>query len=199
MEQSTVSPMRDSLTRAMLSVLGGTLAIIGALITWATVRPRSESEPLDPSVVRGLDLPEGWIALIIAIAMVVAAAVLVVGSPRLRGRLAVGMLAASIAVAGIGAIDAIAGRDRLEAAGLDRTAARISETSGLPFEPVRRRLGEQLGSAVDESLGAGLILVMVGGVLGATGSLGLLEKSRRRMQPSDDHGRTGSQPRSKLE
>ena len=101
--EAAVSPRPDGLTRVMLSVLGGTLAIIGALITWATVGPRSEAEQLDPSSVRGPDLPEGWIALIIAVAIVLAAAsVLVVGSPRLRGRLAVGMLAASIVIAGIG-------------------------------------------------------------------------------------------------
>ncbi len=179
--EAAVPPRGDGLTRVMLSVLGGTLAIIGALITWATVGPRSEAGQLDPSSVRGPDLPEGWIALIIAVAIVLAAAsVLVVGSPRVRGRLTVGMLAASMVIAGIGVIDAIAGRERLEAAGLDRTAARISESSGLPFEAIRRRLDEQLGSAVDVSLGAGLVLVITGGVLGATGSLGLLQTSRRR-------------------
>lgn len=169
----TVSSIRDGLTFPMLAVVGAALTIIGVLVTWATVGPRSESVQLDRSVVRGLDLPDGWIVIIFAVALVVAVATLiVVASPRLRGRLVVGMLAASVVIAGIGVIEATAGRGRLEAAGLDRTAARISDASGLPFEALRLRLDAQLGGAVDEAAGAGLMLVIVGGMLGVTGSLG---------------------------
>lgn len=153
-------------TRITAMAFGGAVVVVGALATWATVGPRDTQQDLLPSAVGGVDLVEGRVVLVLGIGIVAAAALILMARSDRAGRgLAVAVLAASVGVLAIAAYDGIAGRARLESAGLDETAGRIAEATGLPVDSLRGLLGDQLGNAVYVDRGSGLLIVLAGGLL----------------------------------
>jgi hypothetical protein len=183
--REATDPRSSRLTRPTVMALGGVLVLAGALATWATVGPRDPGQDLLPSAVGGVDLLEGRIAMALGIGILATAALIgFARSDRGRRGLAVAVLAASVGSLAIAAYGGLAGEARLESAGLDETAGRIAETTGLPVDALRGLLGEQLGDAVEVDRGSGLLLVLGGGLLAAAAAAAL-GASRTRTAPGE--------------
>jgi len=91
----------------------------------------------------------------------------------------VAILVASVAVGTIAVVDAIRARERFPSVRVDQVASQISNTTGLPLEPIRARLASQVGGPVSVTIGAGIALVLTGTALGATASIVALDRLRR--------------------
>jgi hypothetical protein len=147
----------------LLTAAGGFLIGLGAVGLWLTVGIPGESAHTS---IRGIDLPDGRVALVCAVLVLVTlVASRLAGSRRARVTFAVLALVAAL----VAAAWAIA----FLAAGDDRAA--VVQTIGVPKD-----LWVRFG--VFRDLGLGVWLVVTGGILGAAGAVLTLSWARRAPQ-----------------
>jgi hypothetical protein len=149
----------------LLTAVGGFLIGLGAVGVWLTVGIPGESAHTS---IRGTDLPDGRVALVCAVLVLVSVvASRLVRSRRARVTLAGLALVAALVAAGWGIAFLAAGDDR----------AAVVQTIGIP-EDLWVRFG------VFRDLGLGVWLVVTGGVAAAAGAGLTLSWARRAPQAS---------------
>ena len=166
---------------ATFAAIASALVMLGSLMPWARlVQPGSSDELLMNSTIDGLAIVDGRVALAFGLLTAGAAAGLILARSRAGQRAALGaILVASLAVGTIAVVDAIRARERFPSVRVDQVARQISDTTGLPLDPIRARLASQVGGPMSVTLGAGMALVLAGTALGATASIVALERLRR--------------------
>jgi hypothetical protein len=149
----------------LLTAVGGLLIGLGAVGVWLTVGIPGESAHTS---IRGTDLPDGRVALVCALVVLVSlVASRLVRSRSARLTLAVFTLVAGLVAAALGIAFLATGDDR----------ASVVQTIGIPTD-----LWARFG--VFRDLGLGVWLVVTGGVLGAAGAVLTLSWARRAPQAS---------------
>ena len=166
-------------TDAPLFVLAGALIVLGSIGTWGRIEGSEQSDALLSGTVGGLALAEGKVTLALGLVVAVAAAALLLRPAGWRRVLAPVVLLASLAAGTIATVDTIRAEERYPSVRVDQVATRISDTTGLPLDPIRARLASQVGGPVSVTLGAGMALVLAGTALGATASIVALDRLRR--------------------
>ena len=165
---------------ATFAAIASALVMLGSLMPWVRLVQPGSSDGVLNSTIDGLAILDGRVALACGLVIAGAAAGLVmarsVGSQRAA---LVAILVASVAVGTIAVVDAIRGQERFPSVMVDQVARRISDTTGLPLDPIRARLASQVGGPVSVTIGAGIALVLTGTALGATASIVALDRLRR--------------------
>ena len=165
---------------ATFAAIASALMMLGSLMPWARLVQPGSSDGLLNSTIDGLAILDGQVALACGLVTAVAAAGLMLARSRAGQRAALGaILVASVAVGTIAVVDAIRARERFPSVRVDQVASQISNTTGLPLEPIRARLASQVGGLVSVTIGAGMALVLTGTALGATASIVALDRLRR--------------------
>lgn len=155
----------------VLAIAGGALLAIGSFLTWAEVSGGGQSE-----AVSGTEGSDGWITLV--------AGVLVVGAglaafKAARRPLAILIVAAGLVGGGVGLYDALTAKENVIAEVAEQSAA----ASGASVAEVRAVLDQLIDSGqIGISIGIGLYVVIVGGILAVVG--GALQLSRTRSTAS---------------
>ncbi len=165
---------------ATFAAIASALVMLGSLMPWARlVQPGSSDGALN-STIDGLAILDGQVALACGLLIAGAAAGLMMARSGGGQRAALAaILVASVAVGTIAVVDAIRARERFPSVRVDQVASQISNTTGLPLDPIRARLASQVGGPVSVTLGAGIALVLTGTALGATASIVALDRVRR--------------------
>jgi hypothetical protein len=165
---------------ATFAAIASALVMLGSLMPWARLVKPGSSDGVLNSTIDGLVILDGRVALACGLVIAGAAAGLVMARSGGAQRAAlVAILVASVAVGTIAVVDAIRARERFPSVRVDQVARQISDTTGLPFDPIRARLASQVGEPVSVTLGAGMALVLAGTALGATASIMALDRLRR--------------------
>jgi len=157
---------------ATFAAIASALVMLGSLMPWARLVQPGSSYGVLNSTIDGLAILDGRVALACGLVIAGAAAGLVMARSGGGQRAAlVAILVASIAVGTIAVVDAIRAGERFPSFRVDQVARQISDTTGLPLDPIRARLASQVGGPVSVTLGAGMALVLAGTTLGATASI----------------------------
>ncbi len=165
---------------AALAAIASALVMLGSLMSWARLVQPGSSDGVLNSTIGGLAVLDGRVAFACGLFTAGAAgAVMLARSGGVRRAALGAILVASVAVGTIAVVDSIRARERFPSAGIDQAARRISDTTGLPLDPIRARLASQVGGPVSVRLGAGMALVLAGAALGATASIVALDRLRR--------------------
>lgn len=162
---------------AGLTILGGVLMAIGAILPFAKVE--AGELPIPSQTVGGLDTADGKLFLGVGIALLVLGALLWVG--RSRGlRMTAAVL--TVLAAGFMLYAAIVDITGIEDESLDAIAeAGAAQTAGVSVEQVRNALDE---FNVSVNTGIGLYIVLLGSAVGVVGGLlGLLAKAPAPVMP----------------
>lgn len=148
----------------LVVTVGALLISLGSLMNWATVPPFD-------SQTKGVDVWEGTITLLIGIIILIAMiAIRVLASTGARRAVAIGIIVLGLCASALGASVALRTDSRFTSPGLrDRIARDIAARLDLPYDRVRARLETVFGQRFHVSLGAGIVLVMIGGLVAALG------------------------------
>jgi hypothetical protein len=167
---STARPIRLRLATFLATALGALMIGAGATLTWATVHLKADETGALDSKIRGLDVWEGKLALVVALGMLVAIPAMRLGRGRnVRRTIAAGILIGSLFVFGVTLSD-LAGKDaRFSDAGLDSLAGRIARHTGTPVMQVMHALESQQRELTEVRIGPGLPATALGTILGALG------------------------------
>jgi hypothetical protein len=168
LDVSKPTPLR--LFGFLFTAVGGLLIALGAISDWATVVFQGQAFP--DSATKGVDVPEGKVALGLGVLMLVAIVAMRLVSTN-RGRRAVAVticLAAAIALA-VGVTDVLRADDRFGGYAVEQIASQLADVSGQPIDAVRADVQAEVDSEGSIDLGLGLWLVVAGGALGLVGGL----------------------------
>jgi len=154
----------------VLGVGGGFLIGLGAVATWATVGFRDPNLAGLDSIIKGVDVWEGLLALACGIVVIV----LVMATRFVRSGASpfatIAVLAALAAAVASGPALARA-ENRFADPGIDQAAERLAEQTGLPADALGSRFQEVRSELVEVTLGPGIPLVILGAALAVVGSL----------------------------
>jgi hypothetical protein len=161
---STVRPSTLRFGGFLAITVGALLISLGSLMNWATVPPFD-------SQTKGVDVWEGTTTLLIGIVILIAMiAMRVLTSAGTRRAVAIGIIVLGLCASALGASSALRADSRFTSPGLrDRIARDIAARLDLPYERVRARLETIFRQRFHVSLGAGIVLVMIGGLVAALG------------------------------
>jgi len=159
----------------LLTVLGGALIALGALLPWVSVGLRSDTSGALTTTSLGVDLRPGKVTLALGVLVVLAIAGLRLShSIPLRRAIAVGVVVAGIVAVAL-AIRETTIKDHLLFTGARQVAEQIHAQTGLPTQDVVTRARAQLQKEGFADAGIGLWLTILGGVVAvAAGVLDLL-------------------------
>jgi hypothetical protein len=186
---SITRPTRLRLAGFLTLTLGGALLGLGALLSWATVGFTRDAQGALDLPTKGIDLWEGGLVLAAGVAVLVG----MIAMRLLLERRARQVVAAAIIVLGVAAT-ALAASDALRAetrfggtGGLDAIAHNISSRLDRPYAQVRPELERQYGADLRVDLEPGIFMVMVGGLVAASGGLlSIAWANRARPAPPED-------------
>ena len=161
---STARPSTLRLAGFLTLTAGGLMISLGSLVTWAKVPPFD-------TPTRGTDLWEGIVALAIGVAVLVGMVMMrLMSTASARRAVAVAILALGLLAAAIAATDAVRANARFTSPGQrDRIARELAAQLHLPYDEVRSRLATIYEQRFHVSLQPGLFMVVVGGLLAASG------------------------------
>jgi apolipoprotein N-acyltransferase len=169
----------------IVTVLGALLAGVGAALTWVTVGIETV-DALD-TVTKGLDVWDGIVVLVCAVAMLVgvlASRLVSSGSAR-RGFGALVIAAGFVALSVAGAF-VMTATTRFDPVDDDRLVAAIAEAAGVPPSEVQASIDETLGElGAFTRIGPGPYLAIAGGLAGAIGGVLVLAWASRVPDPPD--------------
>jgi hypothetical protein len=155
----------------ILAVAGGALLAIGSFLTWAEVSGGGQSES-----VSGTEGSDGWITLVAGVLVVAAG---VAAFKAVRRPLAILIIAMGLVGGGVGLYDALTAKENV----ISEVAEQSAASTGASVAEVRAVLDQLIDSGqIGISIGIGLYIVIVGGVLAVVG--GLLQLSRTRSTAS---------------
>ncbi len=187
--RSTARPTPLRAAGFLAVVLGAAAAGIGALLTWATVGfVPDRAHELD-IVVKGVDIWEGTVVLVVALgALIAVVAMRLTRSDTARAGLSVAIALGGIVVAVVATVDLVTADNRfVGSSGLDRVAREIAtRVPGRSFEQIRALLERNTGALVRVDVGPGIPLALVGGVLLVAGGALSLAWARGRRAETED-------------
>jgi tryptophan-associated transmembrane protein len=155
----------------ILAVAGGALLAIGSFLTWAEVSGGGQSES-----VTGTEGSDGWITLVAGVLVVAAG---VAAFKAVRRPLAILIVAMGLVGGGVGLYDALTAKENV----ISEVAEQSAASTGASVAEVRAVLDQLIDSGqIGISIGIGLYVVIVGGVLAVVG--GALQLSRTRSTAS---------------
>lgn len=162
---STARPSRLRLAGFLTLAVGGTLLGVGAIGEWANVGGFD-------TPTAGIDVWEGLVALGVSFVSLIGLLAVRMTRPFLARAIAVVLIVAGLAAAGLASADALRARTRFTDPGQrDRIARELAAQAGLPYEAIRAAIEEQFRRRFPVSLGPGIFLTMAGGVLVSVGGL----------------------------
>ena len=143
LDVSRPTPLR--LFGFLFTAVGGLLISLGAVSDWATVVFLGGAFP--DSAWKGIDVPEGKVALGLGIFMLVAiVAMRLTGSLGARRTIALLITVSALAALSIGVIDMVNALDRFGGYTVDKTAEQLANESGQPIDKVRSDLEATIAS-----------------------------------------------------
>jgi hypothetical protein len=148
-------------------VAGALLAGVGATMTWATVGFPGDVAGNADVPVKGTDVWEGDVVLVLAVVvLIVTIAARLMRPGTGRSVVAAVVLVAGIVVVALTAFDLATAEDRFGGTGgLEDIARSVAAQLGQPVERVRTLLEQNFGATLRIDIGAGLPLALAGGVL----------------------------------
>lgn len=169
MSLELVSTARPSMLRVvgfLTLTVGGVMISLGSLMTWATVPPFD-------TPTRGTDLWEGIVTLAIGVGVLVGVVTMrLMATVRARRSVAVVIVALGVSAAAIAAVDAVRAHARFTPPDKrDRIARDLATELNLPYEEVRSRLAAVYEEGFHVALQPGILVVVAGGFVGASGGL----------------------------
>jgi hypothetical protein len=168
LDVSRPTPLR--LFGFLFTAVGGLLIALGAISDWATVVFLGGAFP--DSAAKGIDVPEGKVALGLGIFMLVAiVAMRLARWLGARRTIALLLTVSALAALAIGVVDVVRAQDRFGGYTVDQTAKQIAKDSGQPLEKVRADVQGVIDRSASIDLGLGIWLVVAGGVIGTIGGL----------------------------
>ena len=168
LDVSRPTPLR--LFGFLFTAVGGLLIALGAISDWATVVFLGGAFP--DSATKGIDVPEGKVALGLGIFMLVAiVAMRLAGSFAARRTIALLITVSALTALAIGLVDMVNALDRFGGYTVEKTAAQLANQSGQPIDEVRADLEATIAKEGSIDLGLGIWLVVAGGVIGTIGGL----------------------------
>ncbi len=161
---STARPSTIRLAGFLATTVGALLISLGSLMTWATIPPFGTET-------RGVDVWEGTLTLLIGVAILIGMIVMRgLRSAGARRAVAIGIIVLGLAAAALAASDAIRANDRFTSSGQrDKMAHEIADQLGLPYDQVVAKLEDVFRGRFSVALGAGILMVMIGGLVAALG------------------------------
>jgi hypothetical protein len=163
---STARPSALRLWSFVGLTVGGTLLAVGALMPWASI------PPFDATTTNGIDVWEGWLALVAGVAALVGMlAMRLATSTGIRTAIAVVVMAGALAAAVAAAADATFAKDRFSGADQrDRLARQIAAQTGAPYEQVRDLLEREHDARFPVEARPAIWLAVAGGVIAGGGA-----------------------------
>ena len=188
---STARPSTLRLLSFAGLAVGGTLLALGALLPWASI------PPFDASSTLGVDIWEGWIALVAGLAALVGMlAMRIVSNPPERTGIAAVVLVFALAAAIIASLDATVAKGRFSGAEQrDRLAKEIARETGEPYDDVRRLLERTHDLRFPVETRIGMWLVVLGGIVAAGGAAVSIAWARTPATATPDRGTSSGSPR----
>jgi hypothetical protein len=169
---------RGSPIGTAVGVVGGALLVAGSFLTWVTLSGGGDSVSA-----KGTDGSDGWITFGAGLVLI---AVSLAAMRAGRRALAILAIVAALAGGGIGVYDALTVRDQI--------AEDVADQSGITTEQARTFIDQSIDAGEFElSVGAGIFLVIGGGVLGLIGGAMLMTGGAR---PPGMPAEVGSAPMS---
>lgn len=154
---STARPTKLRLAGFLATALGGLLLGLGAVAAWGKIGPTDT---------RGVDIPEGKAALVVAALVLLSIPAIRIAGGRGARQVIAWMVVVGSLLAGALAVWALADATmRIGGVAIDREAHRIALETGLPEADLRR----QLERLTDVRIEPGVWLTVAGAVLGALG------------------------------
>jgi hypothetical protein len=151
----------------VLAIVGGVLLAIGSFLTWAEVSGGGQSES-----VSGTEGSDGWITLVAGVLVVAAG---VAAFKAVRRPLAMLIIATGLVGAGVGLYDALTAKENV----ISEVAEQSAAATGASVAEVRAVLDQLIDSGqIGISIGIGLYVVIVGGVLAVVGGALQLSSTR---------------------
>ena len=181
-------PTRLRLWGFVLTVGGGALIALGALLPWVSVGLRSDTQGALTSTSPGVDLRPGQVCLALGIIAILAL-------PALRVAHSIGLrraVAILVVVAGLGAlvlsVRELTIKDHLLFTGVRHVGESIHSQTGLPAADLAAKAREELKKEGFVDVGLGLWITIAGGLVAlAGGALDLLwVQSRARAHAAID-------------
>lgn len=160
---STARPTSLRLAGFLALVLGATLLGVGGVGEWVTIGGFD-------APTAGIDVWEGLVAIGASFLALTGLLAIRLARPPVARAVAVVVIVAGLAAAGLAGADALRARTRFTDAGQrDRIARELAARSALPYEAIRAAIEEQFHSRFSVSLGPGIFLTIAGGVLVSAG------------------------------
>ena len=180
---SKPSPLR--LAGFLATAGGGLLVALGSLQAWIAVGLKSDTTDSLTTTSPGIDFRAGKVTLALGVIAILAIAALrLVRSLNARRAIAVVVLLAGLAAAGIGLRELTGDRNRFLSAGVHALAQQLHDQIGLPLnDALAQKVRDQLRVEGFVEFKVGLYLVVAGGVVVAAGGLlDLAWVGRRRLE-----------------
>jgi hypothetical protein len=173
----TEQPSSGGIAAPALAVVGGVLAVVGSLLSWAQASVTGASFSA-----KGIEGWEGKVTILGGAVMLVAGISAFTGASDARRRLRVSALVGGLMASGVGIYTAITARDQI----VDSGAEEIAKQAGVTVQQGRA----MLETAIDQgflklSLQIGLYLVIAGGFIGVLAAvIAMLSKATAAPMPS---------------
>lgn len=171
---STARPTNLRLAGFVATALGGLLLGLGAVAAWGKIGPTDT---------KGIDIPEGKVALAVAAFVLLSIPAIRVAGGRVgRRTIAWMVIVGSLLAAGLAVWALADATTRIGGVAIDREAHRIALETGLPEADLKR----QLERLTDVQIEPGVWLTVAGGALGAIGGvLSVVWANRRAVVEKD--------------
>jgi hypothetical protein len=175
-DASKPTPLR--LWGFLLTVGGGVLVAFGALQIW--VSASATGLPADFIKWKGVDLPEGLIALACGIVLIIGILVLRGVGAKAKGVVATLLIVAGVLAFGVGGVVALTASNRF--ADAHTAAQQVASSEHISLTQALASVGGHLTASVS----IGLFATVLGGIIGAVGGVLSLALVTRRSDPADD-------------
>jgi hypothetical protein len=179
LDASKPTPLR--LWGFLLTVGGGVLVAFGALRTWVTAS--ATGLPADFIKWKGVDLPDGLIALGCGVVLIVGILILRGVGARAKRVVATLLIAAGVVAFGATGVVAVTAMSRF--ADVHTAAEQVAKTENISLPLALSKVGSSLSAHVQ----VGVYAAMLGGMLGAVGGvLSLALVTRKTSEPNLESG-----------
>ncbi|MEA2556959.1 MAG: hypothetical protein QOG88_497 [Actinomycetota bacterium] len=162
LDASKPTPLR--LWGFLLTVGGGVLVAFGALRLWVNATVFGKAIPGWEGW-RGVDLPEGLVALVCGVVLIIGILVLRGVRGKTKRVIAVLLIIAGVIAFAVGGVVAVTAANRF--ANAQAAATQLAAAESIPVAEALAKVSGKLSATV----GVGVFVTMLGGILGAVGGV----------------------------
>lgn len=163
----------------LLTVGGGVLVAFGSLQVWVTATVNGQANPISPTW-PGIDLPEGLVAIGCGVVLILGILVLRGVKRKTKRVVATVLIVAGVIAFAVAGVVAVTATSRF--ADVHTAAEQAAKSFHIPLAQALAKMGGQL----TVSVGLGVLMTVVGGIVGAIGGVLSLALVVRRPADADD-------------